>query len=300
MGPLVSVLIPTCNRPALLLKAVNSALLQSYKNIEVVVSDNSVTSETEEMVSRISDPRLVYSRNKENIGPILNWRRALHIANGEYCVLLPDDDYLINPFYLEDAVSIALRYEVKLVITDCILARPSKKHIGSSGHSGLIDGRLFIEQYLKKLSIPTIANLFDRRTAVGFDAFQTNEILYSDVELWMRFMSHGKVFCYNTPSVYYLFHGDNIVTNMAPNTLVLNSIYIRRSVDSFASEDLICELICRYVLFVDQIYGLVNCSVIQKIFKKNGVFRLPFVLMFRCQYRRLKRDLIKIVRKMFE
>ena len=301
-GPLVSILIPTCNRPELLPKAINSALFQSYKNIEVVVSDNSITPETEEMVSRISDPRLFYSRNKENIGPILNWRRALNIAKGEYCVLLPDDDYFINPFYLEDAVSIALRYEVKLVITDCILAKPNKKSVISSRHSGLIEGRLFIERYLKTISIPTIANLFDRKSAVEFDAFQTNDILYSDVELWMKFLSRGKVFCYNTPSVYYLLHGNNIVTNMEPAALIHNSKYIRRSVGSFASENLIYKLICRYVLFVDRIYdyGLVNYSFIKKVFEENGISRYPFVLVFRCQCGRLGRDLITLVKRIFE
>lgn len=291
MGPLVSVLIPTCNRPELLLKAINSALLQSYKNIEVIVSDNSNNTKTEEVVSQISDSRLVYSRNRENIGPILNWRKSLEIAKGEYCVVLPDDDYLINPFYLEDAVSIALRYEVKLVITDCILAKPNKKYVGSSGFSGLIEGRSFIEEFLKTLFIPTIANLFDRKLAVELDAFSTNDILYSDVELWMKMMSHCKVFCYNNPSVYYLFHSENIVTNMNADSLVRNSKYIRRSVGSYADEELIAKLVSRYILFVDGIYKLADYAFIQSVFRENGINSSPITLLLKCKYIRAKKDL---------
>ncbi|MDD5056759.1 MAG: glycosyltransferase family 2 protein [Sideroxydans sp.] len=294
MEPLVSVLIPTCNRPELLLKAINSALLQSYKNIEVVVSDNSNTTETEEMVLGISDPRLVYSRNKENIGPILNWRKALEIAKGEYCVLLPDDDYLINPFYLEEAVSIALRYEVKLVIPDCILDKPNNKSVGLSRYSGMIEGRLFIQN---NYSIPTIANLFNRKLAIKLDAFRSNEILYADVELWMRMMSLGKVYCYDTPSVYYLFHGANIVTNLSPDVLVRNSKYIRRSVDSFASEELIYELVCRYVLFVDDICKLADYEFIKNVFFENGITVSPATLLLECKYVRAKAGIKAAVKR---
>lgn len=297
MGPLVSVLIPTCNRPELLMKAINSALLQSYKNIEVVVSDNSITTETEELVSQISDHRLRYSRNKENIGPILNWRRALGIAKGEYCVILPDDDCLINPFYLEDAVSIALRYEVPLVITDCIIARPNKKIIGSSGHSGLMHGRSFLEQYLKQLTIPTIANLFDRKLAIELNAFHSNEILYSDVELWMKILAMEDVYCYDTPSVNYLFHSDNIVMNMSNSALINNSRFIRGAVNSYASEELIYKLVCRYVLFVDGVYKLADYAFIQNVFRENGISANPILLLAKCISVRARNALKKLAKR---
>lgn len=296
MGPLVSVLIPTCNRPTLLLKAINSALLQSYKNIEVVVSDNSSSAETEKMVSQILDTRLVYSKNEKNIGPILNWRKALEIANGKYCVVLPDDDYLLNPFYLEDAVTIAEQHAVQLVVVDCILARPHKRLVGASGHSGLIDGQVFIERFLKNLSIPTIANLFDRKSAMELDAFQTNDILYSDVELWMKLMSRGSIFCYDIPSVCYLFHSDNIVTNMSPDALVCNSKYIRRSVVSFASDELIYRLVCRYVLFVDGIYKLADYAFIQNVFRENGINSSPIALLLKCKYARTRAHLKAVLK----
>jgi len=288
MGPLVSILIPTCDRPELVLKAIHSALLQSYKNIEVIVMDNSLSSESEKNIEMILDSRLYYFRNKTNIGPILNWRKSLDHANGEYCVLLPDDDYLINPFYIEDAVKIALNNKVRLVITDCVIAKPNIKFIGSSGCSGLIDGHLFIEQYLKGLSIPTIANLFDRQTALELNAFHTNDILYSDIELWMKFMSIGKAYCYNVPSVFYLFHNENIVTNMEPDALIKNSKYIRSSVESFASDILIYELVCRYITFTDQIYGLASHSFIHDVFKENRISKSPREAMLRCQLRRIK------------
>jgi glycosyltransferase involved in cell wall biosynthesis len=287
MGPLVSVLIPTFNRPDLLPKAINSALLQSYNNIEVIVSDNSSTTETEEVVSRIVDPRLSYSRSKD-IGLVPNWRKLLNRAKGEYCLIISDDDFFINPFYIESAVAIAQRYAVKLVIPDCVLAKPNKKSIGSSGYSGLIDGKLFVERFWKSFYVPSSVNLFDRSAALDYDAFLSNETLYPDIELWLKFMSFGNVYCYDVPSVYYLFHENNLVMNMSTSALLGNSKFIRRSVSSFASEELICELVCRYVLFVDGLYRLVDYAFIKSVFRESGVRANPAALLLKCRCVRAK------------
>ena len=282
MGPLVSVLIPTFNRPDLLPKTINSALLQAYKKIEVIVSDNSSTSETEQVVSRIVDSRLSYSRSKDT-GLVPNWRKLLNEAKGEYCLVISDDDFFINPFYIESAVTIAQRYDVKLIIPDCIFGKPNKKSIGSSGHSGLIDGKLFIEQFWKSLYIPSSVNLFDRNAALGYDAFLSNETLYPDIELWLKFMSFGNVYCYDVPSIYYLFHDNNLVMNMSARALINNSKFIRRSVSSFASEDLICKLVCRYILFVDSLYSVADYAFIKSVFTECGVRANPAVLLLQCE-----------------
>lgn len=62
MEPLVSVLIPTNNRPQLLLKAVKSALAQTYKNIEIVITDNSSERILEDDINHISDDRIFYKK----------------------------------------------------------------------------------------------------------------------------------------------------------------------------------------------------------------------------------------------
>ncbi|TKZ30921.1 glycosyltransferase family 2 protein, partial [Brachyspira catarrhinii] len=62
--PLVSVLIPTYNRKLLLKRALDSVLNQTYKNIEIYVTDNASTDGTLEFIQEylINDKRIIYSR----------------------------------------------------------------------------------------------------------------------------------------------------------------------------------------------------------------------------------------------
>jgi len=293
MEPLVSILIPTCNRHQLVVKAIKSALAQTYKNIEIVITDNSHGDETKAVIAEIDEDRIVYVKNIDNIGPILNWRKALSIAEGRYCILLPDDDFLINPFYIEDAVGIALGFDVKLVVTDCILGYPGKKQIGASNHSGMIDGKDFIKDFMDGLFIPTIANLFERTAALESNAFYSNDILYSDIELWMKLMSIGNVYCYNIPSVFYLFHTNNIVMNMDESQIITSSRYLRSSVESFADENLVNDLVRRYVLFISSLYDSISYNVIKRVFQENKVNNSGISLFLKLKFARL-RFLVKV------
>jgi glycosyltransferase involved in cell wall biosynthesis len=90
----------------MLKRAVDCALKQDYPNIEVIISDNCSDDGTEEMVrSRYgNEKRLIYHRNKTNIGPSENFRNAFYnICRGEYCIGLCDDDYFIDDSYISRA-----------------------------------------------------------------------------------------------------------------------------------------------------------------------------------------------------
>jgi len=286
MGKVVSVLIPTRNRPVLAIKAVKSALAQTYRSIEIVVTDNSDTDELGDLLAAIGDDRIKYTKNLENIGPILNWRKALDIANGEYCIILPDDDYLINPFYVEDATGILANDAINLIIPDCILSYPNKNVIGSSGYSGLIKGQDFIR---KGHHIPHIGNVFRKKMAQRLNAFHSNEILWSDIELWMKLMSDGYAYCYSKPSVLYLFHDNNIVFNMSRAELITNSRYIRLALDSFADEKLIAEMVTRYLCTIDSMSNDVDREFISAVININDIKSKQLHILSKFRFRRAKK-----------
>lgn len=267
MDKIVSVLIPTRNRNVLAIKAIRSALTQTYTNIEVIVTDNSDTRELEQQINNLGDGRIKYYKNHENIGPILNWRKALEIARGEYCLILPDDDFIINPFYIEDAVKALEDEAVGLVITDCVLSYPRVNKVGVSGHSGYIKGQAFIRN---GMHIPHIGNVFRRQLALSLNAFNTNDILWSDIELWRKIMSKVDAYCYNTPSILYLFHTDNIVLNMSRSQLIENSRFIRESVSEFADNKLIVNLLVRYFLTINSISKVVDRKFLLSAIKINN------------------------------
>jgi glycosyltransferase involved in cell wall biosynthesis len=105
--PLVSIGIPTYNRAGgYLREALESALAQLYPNLEIVVSDNGSTDNTESVVRSYADPRIRYFRQQPPVTPNDNFNFCLQQANGAYFLMLHDDDK-IDPDFVETCMSAA-------------------------------------------------------------------------------------------------------------------------------------------------------------------------------------------------
>lgn len=99
--PLITTVIPTFRRPALLRRAIQSALDQVYPHLQVCVYDNASGDETEAVVAELTreDPRVKYHRHPTNIGMSGNIAYGIARVNTPYFSLLSDDDYLLPSFY---------------------------------------------------------------------------------------------------------------------------------------------------------------------------------------------------------
>jgi glycosyltransferase involved in cell wall biosynthesis len=97
--PLVTIAIPTYNRADTYFPlALQSALSQTYCNIEIVVSDNCSTDGTQALVTAIKDPRIRYFRHDPGIGQKNNYNFCFEQAKGTYVLLLHDDDVIDDDF----------------------------------------------------------------------------------------------------------------------------------------------------------------------------------------------------------
>jgi len=99
--PKVSICIPTYKRPDLLKVAVHSCLAQTFQDFEIVISDDSPDTRTEEMVRNISANGIHYVHNMPGLGQARNVNQLFSLASGEFLVLLHDDNFLM-PSALED------------------------------------------------------------------------------------------------------------------------------------------------------------------------------------------------------
>ncbi|WP_308733010.1 glycosyltransferase family 2 protein [Syntrophus aciditrophicus] len=93
--PLVSVGLPTYNRPDGLHRTLMCITGQSYENLEIIVSDNcSSGDETYNVVNEFMkrDPRIAYFRQEQNKGPVANFKFVLEQSTGEYFMWAADDD----------------------------------------------------------------------------------------------------------------------------------------------------------------------------------------------------------------
>ena len=95
--PLVSIMIPTYNRPQFFELALQSAQRQNYENLEIIVCDNSTDDRTEALIEKyLGDSRLQYHRNRAAKTKEENFAPFEHLAKGEYLQWLMDDDILLD------------------------------------------------------------------------------------------------------------------------------------------------------------------------------------------------------------
>ena len=92
--PKVTIGLPTRNRRAYLMETLSSALAQTFKDIEVVVSDDDSSDDTWEYLSSLKDPRIRAIRQSPHAGMVGNFNAVLNAATGDLFVLLNDDDVL--------------------------------------------------------------------------------------------------------------------------------------------------------------------------------------------------------------
>ena len=92
--PLVSIGMPTYNSNHSISKAFDTLMKQGYPNLEIIISDNCSTDNTEEVCRKLAeqDHRIRFFRQDENRGVWANFQFVLTKATGKYFMFLADDD----------------------------------------------------------------------------------------------------------------------------------------------------------------------------------------------------------------
>jgi glycosyltransferase involved in cell wall biosynthesis len=107
--PLVSVGLPTFNRSRSLRRAIESVRTQDYPNLELVISDNASTDDSNALCEQYTalDRRIRYHRQPVNAGAHANFLAVLREARGRYFMWLGDDDSL-SASYISRCASVLL------------------------------------------------------------------------------------------------------------------------------------------------------------------------------------------------
>lgn len=96
MDPLVSICIPTYNGAEFIAEAMESAIVQTYSNLEIVISDDASTDKTlaiiKSYIIKTKIPIHIYKHHPKGIGA--NWNNCVRNANGSYIKFLFQDDVL--------------------------------------------------------------------------------------------------------------------------------------------------------------------------------------------------------------
>ena len=114
--PLISIGLPIYNGANFVREMLDSLLAQTYKNFEVIVTDNASTDETPNIIREYAerDSRVQYHLNENNLGAAGNFNRAFDIGRGKYFKWCAHDDRL-SPNFLADCVA-RLESDAELVM----------------------------------------------------------------------------------------------------------------------------------------------------------------------------------------
>lgn len=193
IGPLVSVIIPAYNAESYLRDAIDSALAQTYKNLEVIVVNDGSTDGTA-AVGRSCGPR-VRVVDQENRGPAGARNTGFAAAAGNIIALLDADD-LWMPGRIQACVDL-LQSDPRLgfVTTDAFLIEgdtPTKlRYYGNYQRFPFPSSGAQLDEIAKR-NFVFVSVVFDRRLFELVGA-QLDERLWGteDYDLWTRFLLAG-------------------------------------------------------------------------------------------------------------
>jgi glycosyltransferase involved in cell wall biosynthesis len=208
--PLVSVIIPCYNGEAYLEEAIESALAQSYRAVEVIVVDDGSTDGSPAIARRFP---VVYVR-QENHGLTASRNLGIRESRGSYIVFLDADDRL-NPDAIETGIRVlAERPECAMAVGDHRFVSRDGSHLADSRKDCLRESHY--EALLKSNFIEMISSVLFRRCVLEeVGGFNTQLRVAEDYELYLRIARDYPICCHPAVVADYRIHQANVSHNSA-------------------------------------------------------------------------------------
>lgn len=292
----VTIMIPTYNQAAFILEAIDSALSQTYQNIEIIVGDDASTDATPLIIAKRNDSRLKYVRNPFNLGRAANYRNLLYNhASGDLVVNLDGDDYFTDSNFITEAVKCFIRKPTIIMV----VAKATKKTTKGEFESSIpkiqeaVGQKILSELPHAEFMLMHMAVLYSRNHALAINFYRSNAIS-SDWESLYRLTLYGVVAYLDRNIGVWRIHGKNEtrttdLTKQLDNLNIWPAIYedaVSRGMNSIRAKLLCANCIAFFIQSSCTLISLNgNVSVIKFLIKISKKYRLAsLMLLFRPVY----------------
>jgi glycosyltransferase involved in cell wall biosynthesis len=216
--PLLSITMPTKDRPQLLSRALASvarAVGPDADRVELTVSDGSA----DEASARIVEEFLTgwagghrYVHNRPPLPLVDNMNRAIELASGDWVMQLDDDDYLLpgaSEAMLEAIRGTRPEEAVLLFGVDIVNADGARSRSQRFRREQYLEPAQALERLLRNSSFVREPAVVVRRTALEREGlFDTGVGGATDIDMWVRlFARYGVRCCTNTTCAYTIHQG---------------------------------------------------------------------------------------------
>lgn len=198
--PLVSIIMPAYNCEKYIAESINSVLMQSYKNYELIIIDDGSKDKTVEIIKNFSlrDSRLKICINKKNQGVSYSRNKGIEIAVGEWIAFLDSDD-LWKETKLEEQILLALEKNVSFLFT-------GSSFINETGqpYSGIFEVPTEISyNQLLKQNVISCSSVMIKKFHLEKYKMERDDT-HEDFGLWLRILKNGtKAYGINEPLLIY-------------------------------------------------------------------------------------------------
>ncbi|MDC0146021.1 glycosyltransferase [Amylibacter sp.] len=240
-NPLVSIVITSYNCERYIADAIRTACMQNYDNIEIIVSDNCSTDNSQEIIkSFLSDNRIKYSKNNQNIGMMANFLKATkELARGEYITYVSSDDFLINNNFISDAIQIINKYANVEMVHSINLSKFENEGDTQIDYSAIyyknkyynkeyVSGIDVIKSFPKCHAVSFGGTIFNRSRLLECNPFQ-EKIMSGDTQVILQLLLKCSVaFIAKKTYVARRHSGSATFSQIYANAYINNLVYIEK------------------------------------------------------------------------
>ena len=207
--PLVSIIVRTCGRPAVLRETLISLRKQTYENIEIVIVEDGEAKSEAMIKSEFSDLNILYHPTINKVGRSKAGNLAMELAHGKYLNFLDDDDL----FYAD---------HVEVLVSNLVKAKNGEK----AAYSTAFETPIKIESkdpYVYEVMtyngvhkqafdpvmlchhnyIPIQCIMFEKSLFEDYGGLDETTDALEDWDLWVRYSTHTDyIFVFKTTSIY--------------------------------------------------------------------------------------------------
>lgn len=189
----VSVIIPTYNRADLISEAIESVLVQTYKDLEIIVIDDASTDTTQEILKNFSSKHnnILITRHETNQGISVTRNEGLALARGKYIAMLDSDDIWLDPTKLEQQVTFLDNYTDHLIVGTFMTVIDEKGVKGNeikfeTEDSAIRTKLLGTNQFMQSSLV------FNKEAAQNAGGYDATLPTMEDHDLWLKMLKIGK------------------------------------------------------------------------------------------------------------
>lgn len=185
----ISIIVPNYNHGKHVSKNINSVLMQTYQNWELIVIDDKSTDDSRDIIEAISksDGRIVVVYSKDNVGALHTLNLGLSLSTGELIYASAADDYIYDNNFFKKAVDELKSADIggffgKTALFSSEDLKPINI-IGKSPYPKITSGVAAKEIFQGTLSIPSTSFIWRKSAGQFFNYYNSNYGPYADMIL---------------------------------------------------------------------------------------------------------------------